>query len=362
MRMTIFRFSCTLIIAGALVAPAQLSAQRADTARTHVVRAGETLWALAVRYLGDGERWREILRLNSSLRSASSLAVGSTIRIPPRGATRAEPRDTARRNMIVSDPPPSTQRGPGRDSIRRTIFYGAQPAGGFVRRDSVRRISIDSGVPAHVFEGVSAPFVTDPAVLDAGGRCVSVGPAAAAEAGGVLLQGTLSVQLPAGVPADTGSRWLLVRRGPELPELGIVAIPTGVVRLTSAVDAAPTAEVLAQFDAMSCSDIILPLPELPTVPSGALTPVSNGATGRIVWIASESQLPTLQHALILDIGAESGLKTGDRVTVYGGNGTATVAQADVVHVGRRTSTALVVRQTLGSLAAGLRVRLTEKLP
>ena len=361
MRMTIFRFSWTLLIAGALVAPAQLSAQRADTARTHVVKAGETLWALAARYLGDGERWREILRLNASLRSASSLTVGSTIRIPARGAARAEPRDTSRRTMIVSDPPPS-QRSPGRDSIRRTIFYGAQPAGGFVRLDSVRRISIDSGVPARVFEGVSAPFVSDPAVLDGGGRCVSVGPAAAPEARGVLLQGTLSVQLPAGVSADTGSRWLLVRRGPELEGFGIVAIPTGVVRLTSAVDAAPTAEVLAQFDAMSCADIILPLPPMPATPPGALTPVTNGASGRIVWVASESQLPTLQHALILDIGAESGLKAGDRITVYGGNGTATVAQADVVHVGRRTSTALVVRQTLGSLAAGLSVRVTEKLP
>jgi hypothetical protein len=360
MRMTIFRFSWVVLLAGALVAPAQLSAQGADTVRTHVVRPGETLWSLAVRYLGDGERWREILSLNASLRSASSLAVGTSIRIPARAATRPQARDTARQDVRTSGPPPAPRQG--RDSIRRTIFYGAQPAGGFVRQDSLRRVSTDSGVPAHVFEGISAPFVVEPEVLDGGGRCVSVGPAAASEAGGVLLHGTLSVQLPAGVAADTGSRWLLVRRGPVIPELGTVAIPTGVVRLTSAVDAAPSAEILAQFDAMSCTDIILPAEVPPALPRGTLTPVTDGASGTIAWVASESLLPTLQHALILDMGVESGVKIGDRVTVYGATGNAVVASAEVVRVDRRSATALVVRQTLGSLAAGLRVRVTEKLP
>lgn len=358
MKTTIFRFSWTLLFAGALVAPAELQAQRADSVRTHVVRPGETLWSLAVRYLGDGERWREILSLNTSLRSASSLAVGSTIQIPARGPARPQSRDTVRRDVIVSDAPPVQSR----DSIRRTVFYGAQPGGGFIRPDSMRRTSTDSGVPARFFEGISAPFVTDSGVLESAGRCVSVGPAAATEARGVLLHGTLSVQLPAGVAADTGSRWLLVRRGPELPGLGRIAIPTGVVRLTNAVDASPNAQVLAQFDAMSCTDVILPAVTPPASPGGALTPVADGASGRIAWVASGSLLPTLQHALILDIGAESGVKVGDRVTVYGATGNAVVAGADVVRVDRRSATALVVRQSLGSLATGLRVRVTEKLP
>ena len=361
MRTTIFRSSLVVLLAGALVAPAQLAAQRTDSVRTHVVTPGETLWSLAVRYLGDGERWREILSLNASLRSASSLTVGTTIRIPARGATRPQARDTARQDVRTSGQPAAPPRR-GRDSIRRTIFYGVQPAGGFVRPDSLRPVSTDSGVPAHVFEGISAPFVTEAEVLDGGGRCVSVGPAAASEAGGVLLHGTLSVQLPAGVTADTGSRWLLVRRGPMLSGLGTVAIPTGVVRLTSAVDAAPSAEILAQFDAMSCTDVILPAVVPPALPRGTRTPVTNGASGRIAWVASESLLPTLQHALVLDMGAESGVKVGDLVTVYGPTGNAVVGSAEVVRVDRRSATALVVRQTLGSLAAGLRVRVTEKLP
>jgi LysM repeat protein len=363
MKTTIFRSSWKVILfAGALVAPAQLSAQRTDSTRAHVVRPGDTLWSLAATYLGDSQRWREILALNSSIR-ADSLPVGSTIRVPVPGVSRPQPRDTVRR-PTVPDSIVTVRPATAPDTTRRTIFYGVRPAGGFARLDSGPPEPVDSGVPARVYEAVSAPFVTDEATLDNGGRCVSVGPAAAAEAGGVLLQGSLSIRLPAGAAADTGSRWLLVRRGPLLAGLGSVAIPTGVVRLTSAGGSGSprTAQVVAQYDAMSCTDVILPAVVPPATPRGdRLTPVTDGASGRVAWVASQSALATLQHALILDIGAASGARPGDRVTVYDGNGSV-VASADIVRVERRSSTALVVHQSLGSLAAGLRVRVTEKLP
>ena len=150
-----------------------------------------------------------------------------------------------------------------------------------------------------------------------------------------------------------------------LTNLGVVAIPTGVIRLTSAGahGAGATAEIVAQFDAMSCTDIVLPAPVTPMAPTtGRLTTVTDGARGHVAWIAGESLLPTLQFALILDMGAASGVRVGDRVTIYAENGTAVVATADVVRVDSRSSTALVVRQSAGTLAAGLAARVTEKLP
>lgn len=359
MKTTIFRSSwLTMLVAGALVAPAQLSAQRADSTRVHIVKAGDTLWSLAATYLGDSQRWREILALNSAVRAPNELPVGSTVRIPLSGAVRQQPRDTASRVLVVDSSSPPRSQSP--DTTRRTIFFGNQPGGGFTRVDTARRAPADPGVPARVYEGLSAPFVTDGAVLDQAGRCVSVGPSGTRESGGVLLHGTLTIQLPNGAIPDTAYRWLLVRRGPLLTGLGAVVIPTGVVRLTSITDG--TAEIVAQFDAMSCSDAVLRAHVPPATPRGRLTPVTDGPSGSVVWVASESLLPTLQHALILDVGAESGVRPGDRVTVYNGNGTAVVASADIVRVDRRSATALVVRQTLGSLAAGLRVRVTEKLP
>ena len=365
MKTTTFRSSWLMMaFAGALVAPAQLPAQGADSARTHVVRRGDTLWNLAATYLGDGGRWREILAVNASIRGSLALPVGATLRIPGTTAQKPQAAEVARPRVMRSDsPPPPPQGVPPRDT-GRPIFFGTRPAGGFAPPDSTRATLAAAVVPASVFEAVSAPFVTDAGELERSGRCVSIGPAAAPEGGGVLLHGRLSIQLPAGAAADADSRWLLVRRGPLLTGLGAVAIPTAIVRLTSASRAgAPgNAEVVAQFDALSCSDAVLPASTTPAMPSGRLTPVHDGAQGKVAWVASESLLPTLQHALILDIGAAAGVRLGDRVTIYGGRGGATVASADVVRVDQRSATAIVVRQSLGSLTAGLMVRVTEKLP
>jgi hypothetical protein len=365
MKMTIFRSSwLMMLIAGALVAPAPLSAQRTDQTRNHIVKPGDTLWKLSARYLGDGNRWREFLSINPSLGNRSALSVGATIRVP---ANKAATKPSATASRSTKDVASHTRIGDTTkrpyitDTIKRTVFYGARPAGGFGRLDSLRAINTDSGVPASVFEGISAPFVADDSTLENGGHCVSVGPTAAPEARGVLLQGTIEVQLPAGTAVDTSARWLLVRRGPQLTGLGTVAIPTGVVRLTSKSDAV-NAEVVAQYDRMSCDDVLLPAIAPPKTRGGQLTEVSNGPRGVVVWVPSESLLPTLQHALILSMGADVGVRLGDRVTIYGGNGNATVANAEIVRVDRRTATALVVSQTLGSLSTGLRVRVTEKLP
>ncbi len=361
MKTTTFRSSwLAIVLAGALVAPAELQAQRADSVRTHVVRPGDTLWDLAATYLGDANRWREILTLNTSVREVQSLTIGDTISIPgpaKRQATVAPAPERAGPDTFVPTKPAAA-----RNSGRRTIFYGLRPAGGFTPPDSTRIVHVDSTVPAGVYEALSAPFVGDSMAFAGSGRCLSVGPAAAAEARGVQLNETLSIQVAATAPA--GSRWLLVRRGPVLFGLGEVGIPTGVVRLTSNTNAgAPAAaEVVAQFDVMSCGDMVLPIDRMPSRPQGSRTPVTNGARGLVAWVANESLLPSLTHALILDIGAAAGVRLGDRVTIYAGDGTAVVARADVVRVTPRSATVLVVRQSLPSLAAGLPVRVTEKLP
>lgn len=52
--------------------------------RTHQVVAGDSLWALAQQYLGDGNRFREIVAANSAvLKSENSvLPLGAKLRIP----------------------------------------------------------------------------------------------------------------------------------------------------------------------------------------------------------------------------------------------------------------------------------------
>ncbi len=50
-------------------------------ARTYTIKRGDTLWAIAERHLGSGQRWREIAELNPGLDPAK-LAIGQEIRLP----------------------------------------------------------------------------------------------------------------------------------------------------------------------------------------------------------------------------------------------------------------------------------------
>jgi hypothetical protein len=365
MRTTIFRSSCLVLFAGAMLAPALLSSQATTATRTHEVRRGETLFRIAADSLGDGNRWREIVALNPTLQS-TSLRVGQKIVLPPAGALRTpSPRPTTPTTPPPAAVTPAQEPAPApRAAPERTIFHGAKPAGGFAPPDTTRRAAAaDSAIPARHFEAMSAPFVTDVFAFARGGRCVGVGEDRLAEARGVLLNGNLSVLFPAGTTGQPGSRWLLVRRGPSIPGLGIVGIPTGVARLTSAgTPISPgEAEVVAQFDAISCADAVLPLATIPRLPAVKPVAVADGARGRVAWVESESLLPTLQHAMIVDIGLVAGVRPGDRVTIYAEDGSA-VAKANVVRVDQRSATVRLVSQALGSLVAGLTVRITEKLP
>lgn len=59
------------------------AAPKKAVARTHKLKRGDTLWKLAVKYLGKGARWPEIVKANKSkLKNPNRLTVGVTIKIP----------------------------------------------------------------------------------------------------------------------------------------------------------------------------------------------------------------------------------------------------------------------------------------
>jgi nucleoid-associated protein YgaU len=52
-------------------------------ANTYTVQKGDTLWSIAQRFLGDGQRWREIVDVNPGLEPAK-LKIGQVILLPPK--------------------------------------------------------------------------------------------------------------------------------------------------------------------------------------------------------------------------------------------------------------------------------------
>jgi len=49
--------------------------------RSHVIVKGDTLWSLAVRYLGNGQKWPEIQKLNGGI-DPLKLPIGKILKIP----------------------------------------------------------------------------------------------------------------------------------------------------------------------------------------------------------------------------------------------------------------------------------------
>ncbi|MCK4602019.1 MAG: LysM peptidoglycan-binding domain-containing protein [Phycisphaerae bacterium] len=61
----------------------------APTPRQYTIQKGDTLWSIAVRFLGDGKRYREIVELNPGL-EPNKLLIGKTILLPAPEASGSE--------------------------------------------------------------------------------------------------------------------------------------------------------------------------------------------------------------------------------------------------------------------------------
>ncbi len=61
-------------------APADNSAPAGTT--TYTIKSGDSLWTIAQKQLGNGDRFKDILKLNPKITAKSTLVVGSKLTIP----------------------------------------------------------------------------------------------------------------------------------------------------------------------------------------------------------------------------------------------------------------------------------------
>ncbi len=370
------------ILFGVLLTPALGLAQGEQ--RTHTVKEGDTLWAIARQYLGDPFRWPEIYRRNQTSVADPNLIYpeqvlvisGDVAATPGTPAETPMPADTVVPTTPTETPVPAADPAP---------VAPVEPAGMTIfnpeRYRTVRgeRQSLVVRAPAAAVRAgdyLQAPFLWEMAGITGAGRVD-----ATSQADGIGLTLTqrpiqifenVYVQIPAGAQGAPDERFILFRYGPVVEGRGKVVIPTGVVKLTSAaVNGRASAILLTKFEDVYSGQGLMMLDTLSLEPGNFPARVEFGTATTLAYLYGNPVLPPVGHQLIFTAGSGEGLVPGDQLTIEIDMGVdergvplppQEIATATVTRVTPWGASAILIGQKDGGIRTGLTARVTAKMP
>ena len=389
------RLSLRLALAFALLSPAVLVAQTPDsTARdttvvqdttsgrpaTHTVKKGDTLWDLARLYLGDPFLWPEIYRINTTVvEDPHWIYPGEVLRLP--GGTSGEP-------AVVAGAPAQVEPGPGEptgptgpveegpiEATGPTMFSRAGQKRVALGSQRLSDTPIDPPPAVREWEFYAAPFVLSDRQRRDAGMIVETseipGIASATSRSSVQTHELVYARIKGGLPAR-GSRWLVYRDGPDVDGVGRIIIPTGVAVVERAREGeAASLRIVRHFQDMHLGERLIPLDSFTPVPAESRTPIEGGAESRIAYIVGEPDVASIQHYVIVKVGARDGVRLGDAFEIYrerkrGELGDRlpeeSIGEATAVRVDDRSATLIVVGQRHPAIREGARTRVIARMP
>jgi hypothetical protein len=370
--------------------------------RTHTVRAGETLYDLADRYLGDGDLWPSIYRLNAAIiPDPHWLYPNLVLRIPNNKATSTDSVPPA----TVADAAPAPAAVDTTPAPALAAETGAIPQSAAPPADVTADQTTESQSSATMFNRPQqrAPLFpvgrpgglpgSKPAVMVPGEHYAAPyvdhdgGPA---HAGVVLGTSSLSnvlvdqsgrspytllediyVKMPAGVTPVVGQRLYTFSLGDSFGERGQVVRPTGilVVRQPGSAKVATVARIMKMFGNIDLGQGVLPVEPF-TLPTAVPQPIEGGIETHVLFV--QHVLPTIMYYVILDASAKQGIHIGDEVTLYRpptfvpehgiSLPRADIAVAQIVRVNDFGSSAIVLRQFEPDITSGVSVRVSAREP
>jgi LysM domain len=376
----------TLLVAATLgVAAAPLVAQdTTTTARSdvHVVQRGETLWALAERYLGDPFLWPEIYRLNPSvIEDPHWIFPGEVLRLAPGDelvAVQPTPADSTppgdvvqltppRGEVLTPDaapapPPPPTSAqtetvfARNRRRVARTTFVPTADRG---RRTTTRSQFYAGGF---LTEEESLPWTRVLGITDESTLSTLRVPSSA------MIQQSVRLMAPTDATFRVGDSLVVAYVDRELADWGEIVHPTGVVQVTAASGRELQARVIMQFTVIEGGQVALPVDPFRDRVGTRTVPIENGMEGSIVAARDEQPLADLDDVLFIDRGRQDGVTVGDEFEVllsregFADAPDRRVGLLLIVHVRERSATGLLIEVHDISIGAGSPVRLIRKMP
>lgn len=350
---------------------------------THTVKKGDTLWDIAKQYLNDPFLWPEIYRINTDVvEDPHWIYPNEVLKLPANATVATTATDVT---TVVDDrmsPMPTT-----------SLIEAPRPTGATVFSLSAsRRVATVSrfGASATQFphpavrvgETYAAPWLDRMNGPAEQGTIVG-----SAEIAGIATQTPRSrmlneerayITLPKDIVPARGDRYLAFQLGPVLENGSQMVEPTGVVEVERAENGdASTVRIITQYSNVEAGQGIVPIDHFTLGNDARPAPLMLGTEGHVIFVGSNSVLPTVQSYVVIDVTAKDGAKIGDQYTLFEprrkvlvkGRGDQTaqvpeerVALGQVVKVTDRGTTLILVDQQNPSVKVGTRARLTARMP
>jgi LysM repeat protein len=359
----------------------------AQAQQRHTVVDGETLWSLAQRYYNDPGRWPQIYEANRApagqVEDARLIYPGEVLVIPDLAATpvvaavvveplpapvQPEPAPAPVQPEpapapVQPEPAPPPQVLPPPIEPERTVFYSTEGRAGFaiVGTDATR-----TAVPRDVT--VAAPWLgpleTDPPNV---GRLIEFAGSDDERVPRTTVMPFDRVQLSLpGLSAARGTELLAFRLADELPGVGQILYPTGVLAVSDPTPDGAVALVVAVFDRVTMGDFLQLLPTFPLRAGVQAQPVTTGPDATIIGFADPHAIQGLNDVAFLDQGSDQGVAIGDEYVVLWDEGSGAPPEIEgrlqVVQVHPDHSSARIVWLRNPVFATGGIVGLDRKMP
>jgi LysM repeat protein len=350
---------------------------------THTVKKGDTLWDIAHQYLNDPFLWPEIYRINTDVvEDPHWIYPNEVLKLPANTVATTGGTEVT---TVVDDrmsPMPSTSLVEAPRASGATVFSLSASR----RVATVSRFGASATAFPHPAVRVGETFAA-PWLDRANGPSDQGTIVGSAEISGIATRTPRSrmlneerayITLPKDIVPARGDRYLAFQLGPVLENGSQMVEPTGVVEVERAENGdASTVRIITQYSNVEAGQGIIPIDRFTLGNEGRPAPLMLGTEGKVVFIAQNSVLPSVQSYVVIDVTAKDGAKLGDQYTLYvprrkvlvkgRGEQMATVAEervalGQVVKVTDRGTTLLLVDQQNPSVKLGTKARLTARMP
>jgi hypothetical protein len=378
------RASRALLVVGALILLAPpAAAQESDV--SHEVRAGDTLWDLAARYLSDPFRWPEIYSLNPGIvEDPHWIFPGELLQLPGAKTARAVASREAAAAGPGEDAAVAAQRSTARPAqeVRRTTANeraGEYPEGSIFRRDpnapDFGALSLAEAEPHPVVsrsDFYGASLLTDRETMPMAGSTERV-----------VAEKPLDLKLPTAarpyqevvIRLDTpgvevGDHLQAVRWGRRVKDSGHVLQSMAHLQVTRVYTDSVRAEVVSIFGDYQVGDPVIAAGAFTVEPGIRAEPEAAGPIGRVVGYEVEQTLLGTGEKLFIDLGTVDGVKTGDEFVVFSASELHPdeariddrLATVRVVRATETTATAMVIELRDAGMRPGVPVRRVGRMP